>query len=327
MTTQNEPVTPECCYACHALCGVEITQYSWRDRGLWIAAGAAVLSFYGAAAVAAMVLTDRPEPIGAPPSAVMVEYAPVPAAPQLEKKDVALGPQMEERAASQASAAKDAPEENLEELVEAEGEGEEVVLNESKEFSENAEQKVASLVDSQSKADEVKAIDPTIPDVVEADDPEVVVPEATASSAAPESAKMVKPSASSVASEATLEAQPEVQEEIAEVAMAPNQTETTMEVADLPVKWQTKLLAYLEKHKSYPADARRKRQTGIAYLHFRIDGAGRVMSAEISKSSGHPALDKAVMELIEKASPVPAPPGVFASTGVELTVPVRFQLR
>ncbi|MFD0988296.1 energy transducer TonB [Methyloligella solikamskensis] len=327
MTETNEPVTPECCYACHALCGVEITTYSWRDRALWIGAAVAVLTFYGAAAVAAIALRNQPEPVGAPPAAVMVEYAPAPAAPRLEKKDVALGPQMEERAASQASDAKDAPEENLKELVEAEGSGEEVVLNDSKEFAEDAEQKVASLVESQSQADEVKAIDPTIPDVVEAENPDVVVPEATASSAAPESAKMVKPSAASVASEATLADQPEVQEEIAEVAMAPNQTETSMEVANLPVKWQTKLLAYLEKHKSYPAAARSKRQTGVVNLHFKIDGAGRVMMAEISKSSGYPALDNAVMELIEKASPVPAPPGIFAQTGVELTVPVRFQLR
>ncbi|MEG6508674.1 TonB family protein [Methyloligella sp. 2.7D] len=316
-----------CCFACHALCGVEITRYSWRDRALWGVAAFAVMTCYAVAGVSVIAFSNAPMQVGAPPSAVMVEFAPELAAPTMEDRDVAIGPQAEARAASAASDASDAPEENLEEIAEAEGDGEEVVLNPHEAEIDDAEQKIASLVDTPQDVEEVRALDPTIPDVVEAENPEVVVPEATAASAAPESATMVKPHAASAPTEASVEAQPEIQEKFAEVAMAPAQIESKAQLGEARKEWMAKLAAYLEAKKNYPLEARSRRETGTVYVQFRIDGAGRLISARISKSSGSTILDNSVLTLLDEASPMPAPPVQYASKGKVLTVPFTFNLR
>jgi protein TonB len=57
---------------------------------------------------------------------------------------------------------------------------------------------------------------------------------------------------------------------------------------------------------------------------FSIDRAGRVLSARLAGSSGHPALDEEAVSMIRRASPVPAPPAGFGGGTVSLAVPVRF---
>ncbi|RWR12329.1 energy transducer TonB family protein [Paenirhodobacter populi] len=91
-----------------------------------------------------------------------------------------------------------------------------------------------------------------------------------------------------------------------------------------PAKWRSRLMAHLERRKRYPAESRAKRETGVAHVTFVIDAAGNVLSSRLAKSSGYPALDRAVVEMVQRASPVPAPP-----PGVNLTItaPVRFDLR
>ncbi len=88
--------------------------------------------------------------------------------------------------------------------------------------------------------------------------------------------------------------------------------------------WRARLMAHLERRKRYPSDARRRRQQGTAYVRFRIDGSGRVTSVRLVRSSGHAALDRAVVSLVRRASPVPAPPPGVNRT---ITAPVRYRLR
>ena len=87
------------------------------------------------------------------------------------------------------------------------------------------------------------------------------------------------------------------------------------------------LLAWLQKHKEYPTEARRRRQEGTALLYFEMDRDGRVRTFRLQRSSGHAALDDEVLALIERAQPLPAPPPEVKGEMVKLIVPVQFFLR
>lgn len=91
--------------------------------------------------------------------------------------------------------------------------------------------------------------------------------------------------------------------------------------------WQGRLLAHLERHKRYPAEARARRLQGVAYVRFTMDRQGRVLSAALERSSGHAALDREALALLERAQPLPAPPAETPGERITLTVPVEFFTR
>ncbi len=107
-------------------------------------------------------------------------------------------------------------------------------------------------------------------------------------------------------------------------AAAAPQTSRAASGSEAPARWQSRLMAHLERHKRYPAASRQRRQEGVVHVYFTIDPGGHVQSAQIARSSGHTELDAAVLELVRRASPVPAPPP-GAPRGI--TAPVRFQVR
>jgi len=90
-----------------------------------------------------------------------------------------------------------------------------------------------------------------------------------------------------------------------------------------------KLLGALERQKHYPEQARWRRAQGVALLRFRMRRDGTVTAYRIERSAGDPALDEAVLAMIQRASPLPAPPPELqpGEPAIELTVPVRFALR
>lgn len=91
-----------------------------------------------------------------------------------------------------------------------------------------------------------------------------------------------------------------------------------------PAKWQSRLMSHLERRKRYPSSARSNKEEGTVYVKFRIDDSGNVLSVSLSRSSGYPSLDTAVLDMVRAASPVPAPP---AGVNKTITAPVRFNLR
>jgi len=91
-----------------------------------------------------------------------------------------------------------------------------------------------------------------------------------------------------------------------------------------PARWQSRLMAHLERRKKYPSGARSRREEGVVYVRFRIDDMGKVLSASLVKSSGWSELDNEVLTLVQRASPVPAPPPGANKT---ITAPVRFSRR
>lgn len=109
------------------------------------------------------------------------------------------------------------------------------------------------------------------------------------------------------------------------VAAAPASAAPQAPAAEM-TRWQGLLMAHLERHKRYPRDARMRRQEGVVAIRFAVDSAGRVLSAVIERPSGVESLDRETLALLERAQPMPHPPG---GTGerIDLVVPVQFQLR
>lgn len=89
--------------------------------------------------------------------------------------------------------------------------------------------------------------------------------------------------------------------------------------------WQGRLLAHLEKHRRYPANARSGRIQGTAYVAFRMNRSGAVISASIQRSSGSSILDQAALATVRRAQPLPAIPADMPDE-VDLAVPVEFYL-
>jgi protein TonB len=86
---------------------------------------------------------------------------------------------------------------------------------------------------------------------------------------------------------------------------------------------QARLLAV----KRYPAEARTRRQEGIALVRFVLAADGEVMSAQISCSSGFASLDAEGLAMIARAAPFPPLPETMSAAPLALAVPVAFSLR
>lgn len=93
------------------------------------------------------------------------------------------------------------------------------------------------------------------------------------------------------------------------------------------ITWQNRLLAHLARYKRYPEDARRRGETGSNSLRLLIDGNGRVRQHALASESGSPALDRATLQIIQRAQPVPPPPAELLEDGVlEVIAPVSYTL-
>ncbi|MCL6708481.1 energy transducer TonB [Pseudomonas sp. R2.Fl] len=137
-----------------------------------------------------------------------------------------------------------------------------------------------------------------------------------------EKPRKVEQKAAPAASQAARKAKAEVKQANRVAAAQTNSTAGSASVS--PAKWQSRLMSHLERRKRYPSESRKNKEEGTAYVRFTIDTSGNVTSVSLSRSSGYPSLDKAVVDMVRRASPVPAPPPGANRT---IVAPVRFNLR
>lgn len=89
--------------------------------------------------------------------------------------------------------------------------------------------------------------------------------------------------------------------------------------------WQRDLTMHINRHKRYPSEARNARQQGRVSVAFTIDREGRVIKAAVATSAGYELLDKAAVDMLNRASPLPAPPASMAGDTLSYVVPVLFR--
>lgn len=101
---------------------------------------------------------------------------------------------------------------------------------------------------------------------------------------------------------------------------APVEAVTTVDVRG---RYQQQIAAWLNRHKLYPAKA--GGASGKSVVRMRVDRAGYVRYYALEESSGHEVLDKAAIDMVRRANPVPAAPaGYPAGSLIEFLVPIVF---
>ena len=77
----------------------------------------------------------------------------------------------------------------------------------------------------------------------------------------------------------------------------------------------------------YPDAALAVRTTGVATVHFTVRRNGQIDRLQINKSSGDAGLDKAAMDIMRKAQPLPPIPDRMQVARVEGDLPINFGVR
>lgn len=98
-------------------------------------------------------------------------------------------------------------------------------------------------------------------------------------------------------------------------------------LAGPPADYMALLHGALERNKVYPRAAQQRRQEGRALLRFAIDRSGNVLDYHIEKSSGSAVLDREVVAMIKRASPLPPIPAEMKTNRLEVVVPIPFVLQ
>jgi len=92
-------------------------------------------------------------------------------------------------------------------------------------------------------------------------------------------------------------------------------------------RWETELVAHIERFKRYPPDARARGDQGVARVTFTVDRDGWVRGTRIVQSSGSPELDREALAMLARAQPVPRPPEHALTDELSFVIPVRFNIR
>ncbi len=97
---------------------------------------------------------------------------------------------------------------------------------------------------------------------------------------------------------------------------------------ELEIVYTGELLAWLERHKRYPAAARRRQMQATILLEFAITAEGRLIHFRLLEPSRFTMLNKAVETMVQKANPFPPLPPKLRLGKAEYVyqVPVEFIL-
>ncbi len=98
------------------------------------------------------------------------------------------------------------------------------------------------------------------------------------------------------------------------------------EVTDARSAYGSALWGAIKKHKKYPRIAKTRGWQGKVILELSLDGQGKLLSKKVIQSSGHAALDKQALKMVEKAAPFPVPPKALRDGNFTIKVPVPFKL-
>lgn len=275
--------------------------------------GGAALCVVVAHVGAAFAVLHWPKPVstaGEPPAAIMIEFAPLPAAPDVPEQNLAVAPQSAMAETSTPSEVQEEPEEKTESDQPPEPQPEAKTETETEQQAE---------IKTEVETPELPTIE-TAEAVLEAPKPPEPAPEPREEEKPPEkpkkSEKKSKPQDKSAQAKQLNAAPKPVTAPRAKTNLA---AVSGMSSSMSPATWRGMVVAHMNRRKRSPGGP-----NGTASVAFTIDRGGRVLSARLIRSSGNPALDREAVALAHRASPVPAPPAqMMKGSSVTLTVPVR----
>lgn len=117
--------------------------------------------------------------------------------------------------------------------------------------------------------------------------------------------------------------------QVTEVVQQVTQAKASPAILDAvaTARYEQLLVAWLEKHKKYPRRAKRLRIEGEGMLRILIDRTGQVRQVNLEQRTGNRLLDKAALEMAQRANPFPSMPENDPRGKLEFMVPVAFMLR
>lgn len=262
---------------------------------LWTGCFVFAASFHAAGAAALLMRWSDPAETVASAPVVLIELAPVAASPTPVELNLPPAPQQPDTMGDK-EPIKETP------VEKAETKPEPVEKTEPDKKAEPVQ--TASIVQE--------------PDPVPVEKPELAV---MPKPRPPEPEKQVKQKQQ----RASLASAPSPAERRAPRQVAPAPGAVSRDANALP-SWRARLAAQLERNKRYPAEARSRGDQGTAQLAFTIDRSGGVHRARIVRSSGSSILDRATLDMIARAQPLPPPPAELGGA-VSISVPIRYTMR
>ena len=270
----------------------------WRDGLRWAACFVIVLGVHATAAATLLTHWEpADEPVAGGP-AILIDLAPVAAAPEAPPSEAAPGPQQVQAAQQPVAEPVDRPEPDKPQVTAAVTPPEEPP---------------------------VEKTEPPTPPVETPPLPET--PSAVADVVLPPPRPPQRA------------AQPKHQRRLADLNSAPPKVEHRSAHAVAPApgaathnpnavpNWKSELVARLQRYKRYPGEAQARGEQGVAQLAFSVDRNGGVHNARIVRSSGSSLLDRATLDLIARAAPLPAPPPEMRGAQISIVVPINYNLR
>ncbi len=87
--------------------------------------------------------------------------------------------------------------------------------------------------------------------------------------------------------------------------------------------WEAKLSGYIQSHLRYPKVPTSK--TAVVEVKLVLNRLGRVVSVDVSQSSGDPVFDEAAISTIRRSDPLPAPPASLTDERFKFSLPMLFK--
>ncbi len=96
--------------------------------------------------------------------------------------------------------------------------------------------------------------------------------------------------------------------------------------ADMLKRYEQMISFWIQRYKVYPQEARRQNMHGRGVIRIRINRQGTIVYRIIEQRTGYDMLDKAMLEMVQRANPVPPVPANYPRSGelLEFLVPVSY---
>jgi periplasmic protein TonB len=94
---------------------------------------------------------------------------------------------------------------------------------------------------------------------------------------------------------------------------------------DAVSEWKRQLFVHLSGHQRFPPEA--CDHGGTAVVTFTLDRSGKLVSADLGRTSGVQPLDREALAMIKGAQPYPRPPPETSDDQLKVAVELKFEIR